>query len=266
MGVGQAFEGKSEWQAAWARYRTGNSTIDYVRPAGNGPDALLLNVSQTGRPGRGWWRTILDQYGATGVLIPTVRLYRQWPGGPIVGVFQARFGADNRLLGAATLRVGSDAGLPALLDAGVAKLDDLYQRGLRSGFLNPDPSLLPMPVAKPVEETPADGDQTLDQIIGNVAGGPASGQGIAITLQFDTPGAGAVSATGERGARDPRRPLGADDQPCSRRPVGDADRVRRRSRDIAHLAPVAWLSGVRQRPVAPHPPRAAIAAAGNRAG
>ena len=193
-GVGQVFEGKSEWQAAWARFRTGNSNIDYVRPSGNGPDALLLNVGQTGRPGRGWWRTIVDQYGATGILIPTVRLTRQWPGGPVVGLFQARFGADNRLLGAVTLRVGSDAGLPALLDAGVARLDELYQRGLRSGFLNPDPSLLPLPVAKPVE-TPSDADQTLDQIVGDIAGAPAAGQGIAVTIQFDTPGAGAVNAT-----------------------------------------------------------------------
>ena len=194
-GTGLAFEAKSDWQAAWARFRTGNSSIDYVRPSGTGPDALLMNVGQTGRPGRGWWRAIVDQYGASGVLIPTVRLYRQWPGGPVVGVFQARYGADNRLLGGVTLRVGSDSGLPALLDAGVARLDQIYQDGLRTGFLNPDPSLLPLPAPTPVADDSAPGEETLDQIVGDVGSAAGVGQGIAITVQFDTPGASAVSGT-----------------------------------------------------------------------
>ena len=194
-GVGQVFEQQTEWQQAWARYRTGGSAIDYVRPSGTGPDSLLLTVGQTERPDRAWWRKIIDQYGATDILIPTVRLYRQWPGGPVIGVFQGRYGPDNRILGQFTLRVGNAAGVPQLLDTGVKRLDDLYQNALRSGALRPDASLLPLP--KP-SETPTDDsvatvdDPTLAQIVGDVA--PA-GQGLPIAIQFDTPGAAAVAAT-----------------------------------------------------------------------
>ncbi|WP_375394553.1 heavy-metal-associated domain-containing protein [uncultured Sphingomonas sp.] len=193
-GVGQVFEQQTEWQQAWARFRTGGSAIDYVRPSGTGPDSLLLTVGQTGRPDRAWWRTIIDQYGATDILIPTVRLYRQWPGGPVIGVFQARFGPDNRVLGQFTLRVGNSAGVPQLLDTGVKRLDDLYQGGLRSGALRPDASLLPLPspTATPTADSVASDDQTLAQIVGDTG---TTGQGIPVTIQFDTPGAAAVSAT-----------------------------------------------------------------------
>lgn len=199
-GVGQVFEGRSEWQAAWARYRTGNSSIDYVRPSGTGADSLLLTLGQTGRPGRGWWRTIIDSYGASGIVIPTARLYRQWPGGPVIGVFQARYGADDKLLGTVTLRVGSEEGLPRLLDAGVARLDDFYQRALRTGYLNPDPTLSPPPAPTPVA-TDVPADQGLDQVLNDLtagttpAGAAGASQGIAITVQFDTPGAAAVANT-----------------------------------------------------------------------
>ena len=196
-GVGLAYEARSDWQAAWARFRTGNSAIDYLRPSGTGPDSLLLDVGQTGRPGRAWWRRILDEYGAKGVLIPTVRLYRQWPGGPVIGTFQARYGADNKLLGTASLRVGSDAGLPRLLDAGVARLDDFYQQALRSGALNPDPTLSPppTPTPTPTAEAADPGEDPLDQIVADANAAGTAGQGIAITVQFDTPAAAAVAAT-----------------------------------------------------------------------
>lgn len=191
-GVGQVFEQRSEWQQAWARFRTGNSTLDYIRPAGTGPDSLLLNVGQTERPGRGWWRTIIDQYGASDILVPTVRLYRQWPGGPVVGVFQARHGPDNTLLGGFSLRVGSAAGLPQLLDAGVQRIDRLYQQALRGGRLTPDASLSPppdptLPVATP---TPS----ALDAIVQQLDPAVVSA-GTAVTLQFDTPGASSVANT-----------------------------------------------------------------------
>ena len=65
----QTFESRNEWQRAWARYRTGNSPVDYVRPTGSGIDPLLLNVTQARRPGRGWWRMLLDQYGAADVIV-----------------------------------------------------------------------------------------------------------------------------------------------------------------------------------------------------
>ena len=43
-GMPQVFETRNEWQRAWAQYRTGDSSIDYVRTAGTGPDTLLLNA------------------------------------------------------------------------------------------------------------------------------------------------------------------------------------------------------------------------------
>jgi hypothetical protein len=186
-GVGQVFEGRTRWQEAWARYRTGASAIDYIRPSGTGADGLLLNVGQTGRPGRGWWRTILDQYGATDVLIPTVRLARQWPGGPVIASFEARHGPDNKLLTSFTLRVESAEGLPALLDAGVKRIDDAYQQAQREGLLTGDPGLRPPPTA---EVTPTDEAVPDESIVADTGAATVS-----ITVQFDSPGAAAVNAT-----------------------------------------------------------------------
>ncbi len=190
-GAGRAFGQSTEWQQAWARFRTGNSVIDYVRPSGTGPDALLLNIGQIERRSRSWWRTILDQYGAEDILIPTVRLFRQWPGGPVIGVFEARFGPDNTLIERFTLRVGSTDNLPQLLDVAVGRLDGIYQRALRRGILNPDPTLQPPPEPTPVVED-VDPSETLDAII---TGLPADVTEAQITVQFDTPGASSVSAT-----------------------------------------------------------------------
>ena len=190
-GVATAFERRNDWQEAWARFRTGNSSVDYVRPSGTGADSLLMNAGQVLRPGRGWWRTILDQYGADDILVPVVRLFRTYPGGPVIGVFQARYGPDNRMLGSFTLRVGSAAGLPQLLDAGVKRLDDLYQQGLRDGRLSPDPTLRPPPAPAPiVTDAPVD---TADPLAEGDA--VATGQAIAVTIQFDTPTASAVANT-----------------------------------------------------------------------
>jgi hypothetical protein len=189
-GAGQAFEQKTAWQEAWNRYRTGNSAIDYVRPAGSGPDSLLLNAGQAGRPGRAWWRTILDQYGASDILIPVVRLSRQWPGGPIIGVFEARHGPDNRIIARFTLRVGNGDALPVLLDAGVKRIDDAYQAALRGGVLHTDPGLsYRLPTAtEVVDEEP--GESAVEAV--DTADVPT---GTAISIQVDTPGAASVSAT-----------------------------------------------------------------------
>ncbi|MBD8700895.1 heavy-metal-associated domain-containing protein [Sphingomonas sp. CFBP 13714] len=190
-GVGQVFEQRTEWQQAWARYRTGNSSIDYVRPSGSGPDALLLNVGQTQRPGRGWWRTIIDQYGASDVLVPVVTLYRQWPGGPVIGVFEARHGPDNALIGRFTLRVGTPDGLPQLMDTGVKRIDDLYQQARRNGTLRVDYSLSPPPAPDPIAAETVPVDETADANTAVLTGGT----GLSITVQFDTPAAAAVTST-----------------------------------------------------------------------
>ncbi len=187
-GVGQVFERTTPWQEAWARYRTGNSAIDYVRPVGTGPDPLLLNVGQTGRRGRGWWRSVLDQYGASDVVMPEARIYRMWPGGPVIGVFTAYHGPDRRELARFSLRVEEGDALPALLDAGVARLDRAYQDALRGGLLATDRLLAPIPVpaATPTPEaTPAAGDAVVDE--------SAVGM-VTASVQFDTPTAGAVTA------------------------------------------------------------------------
>jgi hypothetical protein len=186
-GVATGFEQRTLWQEAWARYRTGGSAIDYIRPTGSGPDPLLLNFGQTQRPGRGWWRMILDQYGGTDVLMPTVKLYRQWPGGPVVAVFQARQGPDHRLLAQFALRVSSAAGIPALLDAGVKRLDETYQAALRSGELRSDPGLSYVPPS----EVPVEDDKAGETLVTDAPVEPTIG----ISVQFDTPGVGAVNAT-----------------------------------------------------------------------
>ncbi|MBD8547350.1 heavy-metal-associated domain-containing protein [Sphingomonas sp. CFBP 8760] len=190
-GVGQVVERRSDWQLAWARFRTGNSSVDYIRPTGAGIDPLLLTIGQTNRPGRGWWRTIIDQYGAADILIPSVRLYRQWPGGPVIGQFEARHGPDNRLLGRFSLRVGSAQGLAQLLDAGVARLDGLYQQALRQGLLSPDIALSPQP-----DPTATPTPVALEGIDGIIAdlNDPAANT-TTVTVQYDTPGASSVANT-----------------------------------------------------------------------
>ncbi|WP_026325579.1 hypothetical protein [Sphingomonas sp. Mn802worker] len=187
-GVGGVFEQRTAWQEAWARFRTSTSEIDYIRPPGNGADPLLLNVGQTERPARGWWRKVLDLYGGSDVLIPVVRLRRQWPGGPVIGEFEARHGPDNRLLGRFALKAENASALPALLDAGVKRMDDIYQSASRGGYLRADPGLNhPVPVV--ATDTAEVTDASLDADAG--AALPVS----TVIVQVETPDAGAVTNT-----------------------------------------------------------------------
>lgn len=141
-GAPTVFEQRTFWQRSWAKYRTADSTIDYVRPSGAGGESLLLNAGQLDRRSRIWWRIILDQFGAADVIMPIARIERQWPGGPVVGRFSARYGPDNKFLGAFTLRVPSSAGIPAMMDQAVVKMDELFQSALASGRLRADASLV----------------------------------------------------------------------------------------------------------------------------
>src|SRR3546814_16961868 len=84
---------------------------------------------------------VLDQFGASDVLIPVARLYRQYPGGPVIGVFEARFGPDNRRIARFTLRVENAAGVPALMDAAVQRIVQAYQNYLRGALLRDHPIL-----------------------------------------------------------------------------------------------------------------------------
>ncbi|HEV2079930.1 MAG TPA: heavy-metal-associated domain-containing protein [Allosphingosinicella sp.] len=137
----QSFESRNEWQKAWARFRTVSSPIDYIRPTGSGIDPLLLNATQTRRPGRGWWRMLIDSYGTSDVIVPEVHLKRSYPGGPAIGIFTARHGPDNDILGRFALRAGNSASIPRMMDEGVRRLDMIYTQALGSGLLTADPSL-----------------------------------------------------------------------------------------------------------------------------
>lgn len=149
-GAPVSFESVNEWQKAWARYRTGDSAIDYVRTSGTGPDSLLLNYGQTGRRGRTWWRVLLDQYGAADVIMPIARVERMWPGGAVEGHFTARYGPDNRYIGDFRLRASDAKGIPAMMDEAVRRIDALYVQALSEGALRPDPSLI---IEEPVNAT-----------------------------------------------------------------------------------------------------------------
>ncbi|HEX8466295.1 MAG TPA: heavy-metal-associated domain-containing protein [Allosphingosinicella sp.] len=193
----QTFESRNEWQRAWARYRTGSSPVDYVRPTGSGIDPLLLNVTQSRRPGRAWWRMLLDQYGAADVITPEVQLKRLYPGGPAIGVFTARHGPDNRVLGQFTLRVETSALIPRLLDEGVRGLDLLYSRALAAGQLVPDPSLI-VPEPPLVEEIEADDGESVETVVEESRrplpppGTSPSGAVTVVRIEVDTPDQAAI--------------------------------------------------------------------------
>ena len=195
-GTATAFEQRTDWQKAWARFRAGNSSIDYVRPSGTGSDPLLLNFGQTQRPGRVWWRMLLDQYGAADVLMPQVRLERQYPGGPVTGYFSARHGPDNELISGFVLRVDSSDKLAAMLDEGVRRIDQIYTDALSMGLLRPDPSLFVVPVIDPAtladnssETAPV--ETTPDNATAPVPEAPTTVT--TISVQFETPDVGSVS-------------------------------------------------------------------------
>ena len=136
-----SFEDRTPWERAWLRYRSGESPIDYVRASGTGPTPLLLTVGQTNRPGRGWWRFLLDSYGAADVVVPVVHLQYAYPGGPVYGRFVAYHGPDRTKIAQFSLRVRSPNSLDQLLDEGVRRIDAAYAAALEDGRLRPDPSL-----------------------------------------------------------------------------------------------------------------------------
>ena len=141
-GTAQVYEVRGAWQRAWAGFTNGASPIDYVRPVGAGGDSLLLTAGQTSRRSRGWWRTVLDQFSASDVIMPLARLERQWPGGPVRGTFTARYGPDNTYIDSFTLTANDEAGLPAMLDQAVKRMDQIYADALNRGLLDPDPTLV----------------------------------------------------------------------------------------------------------------------------
>ena len=210
-GAPMVYEQQTDWQRAWARYRTAESTIDYIRPNGGGGDSLVLTAGQIDRRGRIWWRVLLDQFGAADILIPVVKVERQWPGGPVKATFTARYGPDNKFIEAFALRTTGPGGIPKMMDEGVRRVNEIYQRALSSGMLAPDKSLI---VQEPIDESeltdveeptpPADtGPRLPDDYVPSIAptitgpgaetAAPPSIQ--SFNVQFASPDASAVTAT-----------------------------------------------------------------------
>ena len=206
-GVAQIYEVRTPWQAAWARFHAGGSAIDYVRPNGGGGDSLLLTAGQVTRRSRNWWRNILDQFGASDVIMPVARLERQWPGGPVRGTFTARYGPDFRVLGTFQLTATGPDKLPAMLDEAVVRMDRLYTDALVAGTLRVDPTLNGerLTLDPAVQALLAAANQvTLAQDSAVAAGAaedappivaaPIAETGSAYTIQFASPDARAVDA------------------------------------------------------------------------
>jgi hypothetical protein len=140
-GVGQVYEVQGSWQRTWAEFNTGASAIDYVRPSGAGGESLLITAGQPGRRSRVWWRNLLDQFGASNVVMPEARLERQWPDGPVKGIFTARYGPDNIWLDSFTLTVPDEEAVPEMLKQALQRFDSIYTNAFRQGLLVPDPTL-----------------------------------------------------------------------------------------------------------------------------
>ncbi len=154
-GTATTVELRNPWQRAWAQYRTSQSPIDYVRVSGRGVDPLLVNAAQTRRPGRGWWRNIIDLYGAADILVAEASLHRLYPGGPAYARFVARHGPDGEILGGFDLRARDSADIPRMMSEGVQRMDALFTRALAAGALQRDPSLnIPEPPPLVEEELP----------------------------------------------------------------------------------------------------------------
>jgi hypothetical protein len=149
-GTATSVELRNTWQRAWAQFRTSQSPIDYIRVSGMGADPLLINASQANRPGRGWWRNLLQMYGASDVLVAEVQLQRLYPGGPARGRFIARHGPDNEVIGGFTLTAATSEGIPAMMAAGAQRIDQIFAQAMAGGRLSRDPSLdLPPPPTLP---------------------------------------------------------------------------------------------------------------------
>ncbi|MFL6735967.1 MAG: heavy-metal-associated domain-containing protein [Sphingomonas sp.] len=151
-GTQSSVEFRNAWQRAWAQFRTAQTPINYVRVSGMGGDPLLVNAAQIGRPGRGWWRALLDMYSAQDILVAEVQLQRAYPGGPALARFIARHGPDNEIVGGFTLSAPNSDAIPAMMAQGAQRIDSIFARALADGRLSRDESLnLPPP---PVQLAP----------------------------------------------------------------------------------------------------------------
>jgi hypothetical protein len=162
-GTATSVELRNAWQRAWAQFRTSLSPIDYVRVSGLGVDPLLVNAAQTQRPGRGWWRNLVDLYNASDILVAEVQLQRLYPGGPAQARFIGRHGPDNEIIGGFTLTAANSDAIPAMMSEGVRRMDELFALALAAGRLERDSTLdmpLPPPVPEELVEAPPKAQET----------------------------------------------------------------------------------------------------------
>ena len=177
-GTATSVELRNGWQRAWAQFRTNQSPIDYVRVSGMGVDPLLVNAGQVRRPGRGWWRNLIDLYGAADILVAEVQLQRLYPGGPARARFIARHGPDSEIVGGFSLTAADGDKVQPMLEEGVRRMDALFARALDAGRLQRDPSLnLPPP---PVEELPEEEVKTDTAATGNSFQVQVSGKDVSV--------------------------------------------------------------------------------------
>ena len=206
-GSAQVFEVRSAWQKAWAEWRVGNSAVDYVRPTGSGGDSLLLTAGQPGRRSRLWWRNVLNQFGASDVIMPVARLERQWPGGPVRGYFTARFGPDNTYLDSFSLTANDEAGVAKMLGDALQRFDRIYTDALGQALLKPDPTLYSdqqtmdaalsalIAVARPKQEAPSPtATASSAGPTAQASEAPPKAEAATYTVQFASPDAAAVDA------------------------------------------------------------------------
>ncbi len=193
---------KNAWQRAWAQYRTSQSAIDYVRVSGMGADPLLVNAAQTRRPGRGWWRNLIDLYGASNVLVAEASMHRLYPGGPARATFTGRFGPDGQRLGSFDLLAKDSADIPRMMAEGVDRMDAMFTAALDAGVFVHDRSLdqpLPPPsIDELVAETPMpDAVVSLPLFVSS-----ADGTTLVAALAQVRSVAGVISVTDRSGAGD----------------------------------------------------------------
>ncbi|HEV8407065.1 MAG TPA: heavy-metal-associated domain-containing protein [Sphingomicrobium sp.] len=155
-GTETSVELRNAWQRAWAQFQTAQTPINYVRISGMGTDPLLVNAGQIARPGRGWWRALLDMYAAQDILIAEVQLQRAYPGGPALARFIARHGPDNEIVGGFTLTAQNSEAIPAMMAQGAQRIDTIFAQALADGRLSRDPSLNtpPPPIQTPAQAPP----------------------------------------------------------------------------------------------------------------
>lgn len=193
-GTAQTVELKNPWQQAWAQLRTTQSPINYVRISGLGGDPLMANAAVARRPGRAWWRNVLDFYGAANVLVAEVRLDRLYPGGPTKAHFTGRFGPDGKVLGSFDLVAKDSKDLPRVMAEGVQRMDQLFAQGYNDGVVRSDPSLITLPPPPPPEELQP--DVTVDPNAATTETAPLAQASTLPSFQFlaATPDAAALSA------------------------------------------------------------------------